>query len=118
VVVFEPARSIYRFPARQADLADPLGVVGAIEQNQVGLFTKRINVAPDAGDILMHFFGRPTMLAPMQTPASKETGVCIGLVAGARFAPDSEQLPIVLANWRYEGVKHAERQMVRVGQAA
>jgi hypothetical protein len=118
VVVFEPARSIYRFPARQADLADPLGVVGAIEQNQVGLFTKRINVAPDAGDILMHFFGRPTMLAPMQTPASKETGVCIGLVAGARFAPDSDSLPVVTARWLYAGVKQATREMVRVGVTA
>ena len=29
--------------------------------------------------------GRPTVLAPMQTPASKETGVRIELVAGARY---------------------------------
>ena len=40
---------------------------------------------PDTGDILMHLFGRPTMLAPMQTPASKETGVRIELVAGACY---------------------------------
>ena len=59
--------------------------------------------------------GRPTMLAPMQTPASNETGVRIGFVAGARFGPDSEQLPVVNAHWRYQGAKHAERVMVRVG---
>ena len=51
------------------------------------LFVKRIDVDPDTGDILMHLFSRPTMLAPMQTPASEKTGVRIGLVAGARFEP-------------------------------
>ncbi len=53
----------------------------------VSLFMKRIEVDPDAGDILMHLFDCPTMLAPMQTPASKETGVCIELVTGAGFEP-------------------------------
>jgi len=48
------------------------------------LFVKKIELEPDTGDILMHLNGRPTMLAPMQTPASKETGVRIELVAGAR----------------------------------
>ncbi len=28
---------------------------------------------------------------------------------------DSEQLPAVMAHWHYQGVKHAEREMVRVG---
>ena len=37
------------------------------------------------------------------------------LVAGARFVADSEQLPVVNAHWRYQGAKHAERVMVRVG---
>ncbi|MFH1690602.1 MAG: hypothetical protein ABIE42_10275 [Candidatus Eisenbacteria bacterium] len=51
----------------------------------VSLFMKRIEVDPDTGDILMHLFSRPTMLASVQTPASKETGVRIELVAGACF---------------------------------
>lgn len=51
----------------------------------------------------------------MQTPASKETGVRVELVAGAGFVADSEQLPVVNAHWRYQGAKHAERVMVRVG---
>ncbi len=37
------------------------------------------------------------------------------LVAGAGFVADSEQLPVVNAHWRYQGAKHAERVMVRVG---
>ncbi len=84
----------------------------------VRLFIKKIDLNPDTGDILMHLFDRPTMLAPMQTPASKETGVRIELVAGAGFEPDSEQLSTVTAHWRYQGVKHAAREMARVGTAA
>ena len=40
------------------------------------------------------------------------------MVAGAEFGADSERLPIVRAHWRYQGVKHAEREMVRVGLAS
>jgi hypothetical protein len=59
---------------------------GAPEERRqwVSLFMKRIEVDPATGDILMHLFGRPAMLAPMQTPASGETGVRIELAAGAR----------------------------------
>jgi len=71
---------------------DALGAVfdaGTQEEKRqfVRLFVKTIDLNPDTGDILMHLFGRPTMLASVQTPASKETGVRIELVAGARFAP-------------------------------
>jgi len=51
------------------------------------LFVKRIEVDPDTGDILMHLFSRPPVHAITRTPASVETGVRIGLVAGARFEP-------------------------------
>ena len=37
------------------------------------------------------------------------------MVAGARLVADAEQLSTVTAHWRYRGVKHAEREMVRVG---
>ncbi len=81
------------------------------------LFVKRIEVDPDTGDILMYLFGRPPVPVPKQTPASEETGVRIRLVAGARLVADSEQLSTVTAHWRYQGAKHAEREMVRVGAA-
>jgi hypothetical protein len=42
-------------------------------------------VDPDTGDIQMHLFGCPPMSGSKQTPASGETGVRIGLVAGARY---------------------------------
>jgi len=47
------------------------------------LFVKRIEVDPDTGDILMHLFSRPPMVAQTRKPASAETGFRIGLVAGA-----------------------------------
>ncbi len=62
--------------------------------------------------------GRPTVLAPKQTPSSGEMGVCIELVAGARFAPDSDSVPVVTVRWLYAGVKQEARQMVRVGLVA
>ena len=40
------------------------------------------------------------------------------LVAGARFVADSERLPVVTAHWLYAGIKHAEREMARVGVAS
>jgi hypothetical protein len=40
------------------------------------------------------------------------------LVAGARFAPDSDSVPVLTARWLYAGVKQATREMVRVGLAA
>jgi len=39
------------------------------------------------------------------------------LVAGARLVADAEHLSTITAHWRYQGVKHAEREMVRVGMA-
>ncbi|MFH1688783.1 MAG: recombinase family protein [Candidatus Eisenbacteria bacterium] len=67
--------------------------VGTREEKRqfVRLFVKEIDLNPDTGDILMHLFGRPPLPASKQTPASGETGVCIGVVAGARFVADSEQ---------------------------
>ena len=38
--------------------------------------------------------------------------------SGARFAPDSDSVPIVTARWLYAGVKQGTREMVRVGPAA
>ena len=61
--------------------------------------------------------GRPTVPAPKQTPASEETGIRIGLVAGTRFVPDSESVSVVTARWLYAGVKQGTREMVRVGLA-
>ena len=81
------------------------------------LFVKRIEVDPDAGDIQMHLFGRPPLSCPKHTPASGETGVRVGLVAGARFVADSDKLPIVTARWRYAGIKHSTREMARIGVA-
>ena len=81
----------------------------------VRLFIKKIDLNPDTGDILMHLFGRPPLLASKQTPASGETGVRIELVAGAGFGPDSDKLPAVTACWRYTGIKHSTREMTRVG---
>jgi hypothetical protein len=48
-------------------------------------------------------------------PELPNTGSSFELVAGARFAPDSDSVPVVTARWRYAGVKHAEREMVRTG---
>ncbi|MCK4914709.1 MAG: hypothetical protein KAS89_00990 [Candidatus Eisenbacteria sp.] len=79
------------------------------------LFVKKIDLNPDTGDILMHLFGRPPLRASKQTPASGETGVRIGLVAGARFGADSDRVPIVTAHWRYSGIKHAQRKLTRIG---
>ena len=53
----------------------------------VRLFVKRIEVDADKGNVLMHLFGRPPVPITKQTPASKETSVCIELVAGAGFEP-------------------------------
>jgi chaperonin cofactor prefoldin len=65
------------------------------------LFVKKIELEPNTGDILMHLFGRPTMLAPVQTPASKETGVRIELVAGACYKAIQDALGQHLARrWR------------------
>ncbi len=62
--------------------------------------------------------GHVPPLTAMQTPVSGETGVRIGLVAGARFAPDSDMVPVATARWLYAGVKQGTREMVRVGMTA
>jgi hypothetical protein len=56
------------------------------------LFVKKIEVDPEAGDILMHLFNRPPVLAQTRKPASEETGFRIGLVAGAGFEPATSGL--------------------------
>ena len=56
------------------------------------LFMKRIDVEPDTGDVWMHLFSRPPALAQKRTPASRETGVRIGVVAGAGFEPATSGL--------------------------
>ncbi len=50
-------------------------------------------------------------------PELPNTGSSFELVAGARFAPDSDSVPIVTARWLYAGVKQGTREMVRVGLA-
>jgi hypothetical protein len=56
------------------------------EQRQYArLFVKKIEVDPDTGDVVIRLFRRPPVLSQKRTPASRETGVRIGLVAGARF---------------------------------
>jgi len=79
------------------------------------LLVKRIEVDPDTGDIQMHLFGCPPLSTPKQTPASGETGVRVGLVAGARFVADSNRPSVVTAHWRYEGTRHSTREMARIG---
>ena len=60
------------------------------------LFVKRIKVDPGTGDVLMHLFSRPPMPVSRggqkRTPASAETGVRIGMVAGAGFEPATSGL--------------------------
>ncbi len=69
------------------------------ERRQLALLSvKKIEVDPGTGDILMHLFGRPPGLVPKQTPASGETGVRIGLVAGACFEAIHDVVGDVL--WR------------------
>jgi len=57
-------------------------------------------------------------LKKLPVPEMPSTGSSFELVAGARFAPDSDRLPVVKARWRYAGVKQRTREMVRVGLAA
>ncbi len=57
-------------------------------------------------------------LRKLPVPEMPSTGSPFELVAGARFAPDSEKLPVVTARWLYAGAKQATREMVRVGLAA
>lgn len=57
-------------------------------------------------------------LKKLPVPEMPSTGSSFELVAGARFGADSEQLSTVTAHWRYQGVKHAAREMARVGTAA
>ena len=54
------------------------------------LFVQKIEVDPGTGEVLMHLFSRPPVAMSRgghkRTPASGETGVQIGMVAGARYA--------------------------------
>ena len=50
-------------------------------------------------------------------PELPSTGSSFDLVAGTRFAPDSDSVPVVTARWRYAGDKQETREMVRVGLA-
>ncbi len=56
------------------------------------LFVKRIEVDPASGDVCMYLVSRPPALAQRRTPASQETGVRIGVVAGAGFEPATSGL--------------------------
>ena len=51
------------------------------------LFVKRIELDPDTGDVWMHLFAGPPLAARKASPASRETGDAIGMVAGAGFEP-------------------------------
>lgn len=68
---------------------------------------QKIEVDPDIGEVLIHLFSRPPVLASQgghkKTPASAETGVRIGLVAGAGFEADSysKSATLVTARWMY-----------------
>ena len=53
----------------------------------------------------------------LPAPDVPGTGSSFNLVAGARLVADAEHLSTIIAHWRYQGVKHAEREMVRVGMA-
>ena len=54
----------------------------------------------------------------LPVPEPRSTGSSFELVAGARFAPDSDTIPVVTARWLYAGVRQAKREMVRIGLAA
>lgn len=64
------------------------------------LFVQRIEVDPDTGDVMMHLFSRPPVPVSRgghkKTPASAETGVRIGLVAGACYVAIHNALASVL----------------------
>ena len=88
------------------------------------LFVQKIEVDPDTGEVLMHLFSRPPVSVSRgghkKTPASVETGVRIGMVAGAVFVPDSysEMLPLTTAHWVYASASQGAREMKRIGLAA
>ncbi len=60
-------------------------------------------------------FSPVATVTDVEKPGSLGPGLLCKLVAGAGLVADSEQLPVVNAHWRYQGAKHAERVMVRVG---
>lgn len=55
----------------------------------VRLFVKKVELNPETGDIAIRLLSRPPglMMRKRRTPARRETGVPIGLVAGAGFEP-------------------------------
>ena len=55
----------------------------------VRLLVKRVQLNPDTGDIAIRLLSRPpgVMMRKRRTPVRRETGVPIGLVAGAGFEP-------------------------------
>lgn len=54
----------------------------------------------------------------LPAPGSPDAGSSFEMVARARFAPDLDIVPVVTARWCYQGAKHAEREMVRIGAVA
>ncbi len=54
----------------------------------------------------------------LPAPDVPSTGSSFDLVAGARLVADSDKLPMVAAHWRYDGIKHSTRKLVRVGLTA
>lgn len=47
----------------------------------------KTDLKPDTGDVLVHLFESPPLPESRQIPASEETGIRIGLVAGAGYQP-------------------------------
>jgi hypothetical protein len=60
------------------------------------LFVKKVDIDPATGDVWMYLFSRPPALLDKRTPASVETGVAIGLVAGACYVAIHNALAEVL----------------------
>ena len=87
------------------DFAPPVAQ-GTVEEKRTfaRLFVQKIEVDPGTGKVLMHLFSRPPARAEKATPASTETGVRIGLVAGACYTAVHNALASVLVRrWRLPG---------------
>lgn len=83
----------------------------------VRLFVKKVELNPETGDIAIRLLSRPPgiMTRGKRTPARKETGVPIGLVAGACFVPEWNQDSVHISRWILAGVKQGIKRMQRVG---
>ena len=84
-----PTRIDQAFVDRCRDTFGEVFDAGTQEEKRqfVRLFVRNIDLSPDSGDVLIHLFSRPPIPESKQIPASEETGIRIGLVAGAGFEP-------------------------------